>query len=104
MWSYCLVLRIWHSKRNKRDVVIRLNIEDNGSADLVETPTFWPCGVRCRPWLDRNERYHNHDKTHRYQRHTLYVPRVGHAFGRSNVDDYNPFSPLSDQGNYHNTY
>ena len=97
-------VRIWHSKRNKRDVVIRLNIEDNGSADLVETPTFWPRGVRCRPWLDRNERYHNHNKTHRYHRHTPYVPRVGHAFGRSDVDDYNPFSPLRDQGNYHNTY
>ena len=81
-------MRIWHSKRNKRDVVIRLNIEDNGSADLVETPTFWPRGVRCRPWLDRNERYHNHNKTHRYHRRTPYVPRFGHAFGRSDVDDY----------------
>ena len=93
-----------HSKRNKRDVVIRLNIEDNGSADLVETPTFWPRGVRCRPWLDRNERYHNHNTTHRYHRRTPYVPSIGHAFGRSDVDDYNPFSPLCDHGNYHNTY
>ena len=97
-------VRIWHSKRNRRDVVIRLNIEDNGSADLVETPTFWPRGVRCRPWLDRNERYHNHNKAHRYHRRTPYVPRVWQAFGRSDVDDYNPFSPLRDQGNYHNTY
>ena len=78
-------------------------IEDNGSADLVETPTFWPRGVRCRPCLDRNERYHNHNKTHSYHRRTPYVPRVRHAFGRSDVNDYNPFSPLRDQGNYHNT-
>ena len=45
-------VRIWHSKRNKRNVVIRLNIEDNASAALVESPAFWPRGVRCRPWLE----------------------------------------------------
>ena len=92
-------VRIWHSKRNKRNVVIRLNIEDNASAALVESPAFWPRGVRCRPWLDRNERNQVRDATYR-QRDSTHKPRERQVFSRSDVDVYNPFAPLRDQDNY----
>ena len=46
-------LCIWPSRRNDNNVVIRLNVEDKEYADWVTSPTFWPRGVRCRPWVDK---------------------------------------------------
>ena len=90
-------ISIWKSKRNLNNAVIRLNLEDDGLADMVLSPSFWPRGVTCRPWLGRNDR--NKD------RHTLSSDIVNNdrterpIFGRSDIDDYNPFSPLRDQAN-----
>ena len=96
-------MRIWHDKRNKRNVVIRLNIEDNASAALVESPSVWPRGVRWRPWLDRNELNQVRDATYR-QRDSKHKPRERQVFSRSNVDTYNPFAPLRDQDYYQENY
>ena len=49
-------IRIWKSRRNPNSVVIRLNVEDNDQAKLLERRSFWPRGVTCRPWRDNNER------------------------------------------------
>ena len=90
-------ISIWKSKRNVNNVVIRLNVEDNGLADWVLSPTFWPPGVTCRPWLDRNERNKGRYKPPR-DSGNLNANRK-QLFGRSDIDDYNPFSPLRDPAN-----
>ena len=36
-------VRIWN---------IRLNVEDNEYAQFLESGTFWPRGVTCRPWVN----------------------------------------------------
>ena len=101
-------IRIWHSRRNARNIVIRLNVEDNEFADLVESPTFWPRGVTCRPWRNRNEENRNERNRNRgtTDRSLLYRewvhsydPRGRQIYGRSDIDDYNPYSPLRDQVN-----
>ena len=101
-------IRIWHSRRNARNIVIRLNVEDNEFADLVESPTFWPRGVTCRPWRNRNEENRNERNRNRgtTDRSSLYRewvhsydPRGRQIYGRSDIDDYNPYSPLRDQVN-----
>ena len=85
------------SKRNLNNAVIRLNLEDDGLADMVLSPSFWPRGVTCRPWLGRNDR--NKD------RHTPCSDIVNNGrtqrpvFGRSDIDDYDSFSPLRDLAN-----
>ena len=90
-------ISIWKSKRNVNNVVIRLNVEDNGLADWVLSPTFWPRGVTCRPWLDRNERNKGRYKPPRDSGNMNTTRKQ--LFGRSDIDDYNPFSPLRDPAN-----
>lgn len=85
-------VRIWRSKRNANSLVIRLNVEDNQYAEFLEHSTFWPRGVICRPWINRNEL--NSDKSDDY-----YQQRTRYTYGRSDVDDYNPYSPLRDASN-----
>ena len=85
-------IRIWKSRRNPNSVVIRLNVEDNDQAKLLERRSFWPRGVTCRPWRDNNER----DDRYSRRAHTLdYRGDSMHPiYGRSDIDDYNPYSPL----------
>ncbi len=45
-------IRIFRQKRY-RGIVIRLNVEANNNASLVEDPYFWPRGVTCRPWVSQ---------------------------------------------------
>ena len=84
-------IHIWRSKRNANAVVIRLNVEDNEYAELVESSTFWPRGVICRPWVNRNEGTFDKAKGYRH--------RIRYTCGRSDVDEYNPNSPLRDASN-----
>ena len=78
---------IWKSKRDPDNVVIRLNIEDNANAQLLEGSGFWPRGVRCRQWRDRRYRKAalNGNQSSGYRNET--VPPV---YGRSDIHDYNP--------------
>lgn len=88
-------VRIWTSKRNPNNVVIRLNVEDNYLAQLLESRSFWPRGVTCRPWRDRNDRVSN--------RRAALVNRdeiTRTLYGRSDIDDFNPYSPLRDDANW----
>ena len=85
-------LRIWPSKRNPNNVIIRLNVEDNEYADRLTSTHFWPRGVRCRPWVDK--RRDNSDR-----RDTNPPNPSRQLYGRSEIDDYNPFSPLRDPAN-----
>ena len=85
-------LRIWSSKCNPNNVIIRINVEDNEYADRLTSPHFWPRGVRCRPWVDR--RRVNSDR-----RDTNPPNPSRQLYGRSDIDDYNPFSPLRDPAN-----
>lgn len=81
-------------------MVIRLNVEDNEYASYVEDSTFWPPGVTCRPWVDRSERSRGMGG---YSREwTLgYNDRQTdrNLYGRADVDEYNPYSPLRDESN-----
>lgn len=93
-------VRIWHSRRNPNNVVIRLNVEDNQFAQLLENPAFWPRGVVCRPWLNRNERSNDRRYDAFDQRYDIYSSQpLKVVYGRSDVDLYNPFSPLRDESN-----
>lgn len=85
-------VRIWRSKRNPNSVVIRLNVEDNEYAQCVSDPNFWPRGVICRPWVNRNGYGPDRRNANKYE----YGRQL---YGRSDVDDYNPWSPLRDQSN-----
>jgi len=38
---------------NSRPPVIRLNLEDDGNADMVTEFGFWPEGIVCRPWVSK---------------------------------------------------
>ena len=83
---------IWLSRRDRDSVVIRLNVEDNEYTHLVENSRFWPRGVICRPWCDRtDDRPRNRRDFNQRTRYNYY--------GRSDVDEYNPFSPLRDGAN-----
>ncbi|MEW8546462.1 MAG: hypothetical protein AB2693_23335 [Candidatus Thiodiazotropha sp.] len=89
-------VRIWNSRRRPNNVIIRLNVEDNEYARLLESRTFWPRGVTCRPWVNgsrRNTSRNGDDFTPQSDQLSR------HIYGRSDIDDYNPFSPLRD---YHN--
>ena len=93
-------VRIWHSRRNPNNVVIRLNVEDNQFTQLLENPAFWPRGVVCRPWLNRNERSNDRRYDAFDQRYdTCSSQPLKVVYGRSDVDLYNPFSPLRDDSN-----
>ena len=85
-------LRIWPSKWSPNNVIIRINVEDDEFADRLLSPTFWPRGVRCRPWVDRRGGYSDRRATNRsnFDRQ---------LYGRADVDDYNPFSPLRNELN-----
>ncbi|MCG8048789.1 MAG: hypothetical protein N0E48_24800 [Candidatus Thiodiazotropha endolucinida] len=89
-------IRIWQSKRNPNNVVIRLNVEDNYLVHLLESRSFWPRGVTCRPWRDRNDRASNRNPTSLYRGET-----TRDLYGRSDIDEYNPFSPLRDETNWY---
>ena len=83
---------IWRSRRDRDSVVIRLNVEDNEYTNLIESSRFWPRGVICRPWYDRtDDRSRNRRDFNQHARYNYY--------GRSDVDEYNPFSPLRDGAN-----
>ena len=88
-------VRIWKSKRNATNVVIRLNVEDNYLATLLESRSFWPRGVTCRPSRDRNDRAAYRKPTSGYRDET-----TRNLYGPSDIDDYNPFSPLRDEANW----
>ncbi|MCG7879660.1 MAG: hypothetical protein N0C90_25530 [Candidatus Thiodiazotropha endolucinida] len=92
-------IRIWHSRRKANNVVIRLNVEDNEFADRVVSSTFWPRGVTCRPWLDRNERNRERNTYFRDPGRYTNDVRSRYRYGRSDIDDYNPYSPLRDRAN-----
>ena len=85
-------VRIWNSKRRPNNVIIRLNVEDNDRAKFLENETFWPRGVTCRPWTNgRPNKSRNGEDS---SSHSDQLSR--HIYGRSDIDDYNPFSPLRD--------
>lgn len=58
--------------RNRlKPTVIRLNVEDDDNAHLVESEGFWPDGVVCRPWLTQTQyqsRFGNHSNQRRQRR------------------------------------
>lgn len=85
-------VRIWHSRRNPNSVVIRLNIEDNNYAECITSPNFWPRGVVCRPWVNKSGNMSGRRDASRF----LYERQM---YGRSDVDEYNPWSPLRDDTN-----
>ena len=85
---------IWNSKRNPNNVVIRLNVTDNHLADMLEKRSFWPRGVTCRPWVDRIDRAPNRNRSAYYRGDSMRT-----TYGRSDIDSYNPFSPLRDHIN-----
>ena len=90
-------IRIWNSKRRPNNVIIRLNVEDNDRAKLLESATFWPRGVTCRPWEEnraRSKKSHDNEDTSSRSDKLSH-----HIYGRSDIDDYNPFSPLRDYQN-----
>ena len=41
--------------RKYNSVVVRLTIEDDINASLVDEPPFGPRGVICKPWLTHNK-------------------------------------------------
>lgn len=93
-------IRMWKSKRNSRNMVIRLNVEDNEYASYVEESTFWPPGVTCRPWVDRSERSrgmggYSREWAPGYNDHQI----DRNLYGRADIDEYNPYSPLRDESN-----
>ena len=98
-------VRIWPSKRDPDNVVVRLNGEDNQNALRLENRSFWPHGVVCRPWVNHNEYPKRKRKRKRTNTYSQNVSRgskhreTQYQYGRSDVDDYNPFSPLRDESN-----
>ena len=91
-------VRIWNSKRRPNNVIIRLNVEDNDRAKFLENERFWPRGVTCRLWLNggkSNKACKNGDDGSLSNSDQL----LRHIYGRSDIDDYNPFSPLRDYRN-----
>ncbi|MCU7811906.1 MAG: hypothetical protein KZQ77_11830, partial [Candidatus Thiodiazotropha sp. (ex Notomyrtea botanica)] len=93
-------VRIWQSKRAYDSTVIRLNVTDNANATRLLDRNFWPAGVVCHPWKNRAERY-GADRTMRsYSSKRGYGSSSGRpTYGRSDLDDYNPYSPLRDIAN-----
>ena len=87
--------RIWISERNANNVMIRLNVDDNYLAQLLESRSFWPRGVTCRLWRDRNDLASYRKPKSEYRDET-----TRNLYGRSDIDDYNPFSPLRDEANW----
>ena len=86
-------VRIWNSKRRPNNVIIRINVEDNDRAKLLESERFWPRGVTCRPWVNggkSNKARKNGDDGSLSNSGQL----SRHIYGRSDIDYYNPFSPL----------
>ena len=62
--------------------------------------SFWPRGVTCRPWFDRNERNRERNTTSRDTgRGYTNDIRSRYMYGRSDIDDYNPYSPLRNRAN-----
>ncbi|MES9883124.1 MAG: hypothetical protein ABW185_19845, partial [Sedimenticola sp.] len=72
--------------RQRYGVVIRLNVEDDESAHLLDTPQFWPRKIVCRPWLSRGMR-----ESSRYNRRnnppndTENQHSVAHNYGSYNM-------------------
>ena len=90
-------IRIWNSKRRPNNVIIRLNVEDNDRAKLLESATFWPRGVTCRPWEENRARSKKSRDSEDTSSRSDQLSH--HIYGRSDIDDYNPFSPLRDYQN-----
>lgn len=89
-------VRIWNSKRRPDNVIIRLNVEDNDQARLLDSRSFWPKGVICRPWINGGNRYTSSKGDYNLS-HSKQLAR--HIYGRSDIDEYNPYSPLRDSSN-----
>lgn len=79
------LISIWPSRRNKENVVIRLNVEDNNDSSKLESPYFWPPGIECRPW--RSQAEIRQSRSARVRRYNPATQR----YGRSDIDDYNPY-------------
>lgn len=93
-------VHIWQSRRNYDEAVIRLNVADNPNANLLLDRDFWPAGIVCRPWKSKSERFTAYNNR-RYagNRRGFSSTWQRQTYGRSDVDDYNPYSPLRDTSN-----
>lgn len=90
-------MRIWQSRRNFDEAVVRLNVVDDSNAGLLLDSEFWPAGVICRPWKSKSERLSASNGSRYRSSRKGYSSRWAlPTFGRSDVDEYNPFSPLRD--------
>lgn len=90
-------VRIWQSRRNFDEAVVRLNVVDDSNAGLLLDSEFWPAGVICRPWKSKSERLSASNGSRYRSSRKGYSSRWARpTFGRSDVDEYNPFSPLRD--------
>ncbi len=93
------MVRIFKSKRNQESVVIRLNVEPDVNANLIEQQYFWPQHVVCRPWVNRGSA--NNRRGYK-KRNTTTMNNMGSSQStfRRNVntfsslryiDEYNPY-------------
>ena len=73
---------------------------NNSNADLLLDRYFWPAGVIYKPWKNKAERLAAY-RVNRYRSNPRdYISsRTRSTFGRSDIDDYNPYSPLRDSLN-----
>ena len=71
-------IRAWPSKRNPNSAIIRLNVVDNHASSILLDKSFWPKGVICRPWKNRQSRYQNAG----FRSQQTYMQ------GRSDFDEY----------------
>jgi hypothetical protein len=63
--------------RNGNDVILRLTVETYNSNMLIEN-SFWPDGVRCRPWFSRpSYNRHRANYTDRYTQNNGNSARAG---------------------------
>ena len=92
-------VRIWQSRRRPRNVVVRLNVEDNEYTKYLESPSFWPRGITCKPWINRTSDRARHTGHGRNWVDPEHCESSRYIYGRSDVDDYNPYSPLRDASN-----
>lgn len=88
------MVRIFPSKRNKSDVIVRVNVEDNENSSLLESDYFWPEGYTCQPWLSRTQRMTRrkqrpNDYTGRQYNRTLQCNQI-----QSNFRSYNRYTAL----------
>ncbi|MES9884837.1 MAG: hypothetical protein ABW185_28660 [Sedimenticola sp.] len=87
------MIRIFRSKRNYGNVVIRLNVEADENCSLIEDAYFWPEHVVCRPWVNKgnysnrtNNRYSGFGK-----RAQTFKRNGDNSAWPSYVNEYNPY-------------